>query len=91
MRACDKASFVCTDGGKKAEEGWWLRFRSVIVFGRIEFVEDPAVIDRVVRRITKKFIEDENYFQQELLEAGERTLVFALVPEHMTGKTVNER
>ena len=91
MRACDKASFVCTDGGKKAEEGWWLRFRSVIVFGRIEFVEAPAVIDRVVRRITKKFIEDENYFQQELLEAGERTLVFALVPEHMTGKTVNER
>ena len=91
MRACDKVSFVCTDGGKKAEEGWWLRFRSVVVFGRIAFVDDPAVVDRVVRRITKKFVDDENYFQQELLEAGDRTLVFALTPEHMTGKTVNER
>ena len=91
IRACDKASFVCTDGGKKADDGWWLRFRSVVVFGRIEFVENPAVVDRVVRRITKKFIEDEEYFRQELLEAGDRTLVFALVPEHMTGKTVNER
>ena len=91
MRACDKVSFVCTDGGKKAEEGWWLRFRSVVVFGRIAFVDDPAVVDRVVRRITKKFVEDENYFQQELMEAGDRTLVFALTPEHMTGKTVNER
>ena len=91
MRACDKVSFVCTDGGKKAEEGWWLRFRSVVVFGRIAFVDYPAVVDRVVRRITKKFVDDENYFQQELLEAGDRTLVFALTPEHMTGKTVNER
>ena len=75
----------------KKDDGWWLRFRSVVVFGRIEFVENPAVADRVVRRITKKFIEDEEYFRQELLEAGDRTLVFALVPEHMTGKTVNER
>ena len=91
MRACDKVSFVCTDGGKQAEDGWWLLFRSVIVFGRVAFVDDSVVIDRVVRQITKKFIEDENYFQQELLEAGNRTLVFALTPEHMTGKTVNER
>ena len=91
MRACDKACFVCTDGGKQVDDGWWLRFRSVVVFGRIEFVDDPATIDRVVRQITKKFIEDELYFQQELEEAGNRTLVFALVPEHMTGKTVNER
>ena len=91
MRASDKVSFVCTDGGKKADEGWWLQFRSVVVFGRVEFIDDPVVVDRVVRRITKKFIEDEDYFQQELQEAGNRTLVFALKPEHITGKTVNER
>ena len=58
---------------------------------RLEFVEDPVIVDRVVRRITKKFIEDDAYFQQELLEAGDRTLVFARKPEYMTGKTVNER
>lgn len=91
MRASDKVSFVCTDGGKKADEGWWLQFRSVVVFGRVEFIDDPVVVDRVVRRITKKFIEDEDYFQQELQEAGNRTLVFTLKPEHITGKTVNER
>lgn len=91
LKACSKASFVCTDGGKPSEEGWWLCFRSVIVFGRVEFVDDPAIADRVVRQITRKFTEDEAYFQQELEEAGNRTLVFALAPEHMTGKTVNER
>lgn len=91
MRASDKVSFVCTDGGKKADEGWWLQFRSVVVFGRVEFIDDPVVVDCAVRRITKKFIEDEDYFQQELQEAGNRTLVFALKPEHITGKTVNER
>ena len=91
MRACDKVSFVCTDGGHQSEEGWWLSFRSVVVFGRVEFLEDPIRTEQIVRRITEKFIGDDDYFEQELLEAGNRTLVYALVPEHIMGKTVNER
>ena len=91
LRACDKASFVCTDGGKPAEEGWWLKFRSVVVFGRVEFIDDPVFAEDVVRKLTKKFIGDDDYFEEELKEAGNRTLVFALTPEHITGKTVNER
>ena len=91
MRACEKVSFVCTDGGEPSGEGWWLRFRSVIVFGRVEFINDDQKAIEIVRQITEKFIGDDDYFAQELLEAGERTLVYALVPEHITGKTVNER
>lgn len=91
MRACNKVSFVCTDGGSQADGEWWLHFRSVVVFGRVEFVADPDKAEYVVREITKKFIGDNDYFEQELREAGARTLVFALVPEHITGKTVNEK
>ena len=91
LNHCDKVSFVCTDGGRQSGEGWWLQFRSVVVFGRVEFIDDPAFAEEIVRKLTKKFIGDDDYFEQELQEAGNRTLVFALTPEHITGKTVNER
>ena len=91
LRACDKVSFVCTDGGRPAEDGWWLVFRSVVVFGRVEFIDDPVFAEEIVRKLTRKFIEDEEYFAEELKEAGSRTLVFALTPEHITGKTVTEK
>ena len=91
MRASDKVSFVCTDGGRPSDEGWWLVFRSVVVFGRVTFVTDAAETLRIAREITKKFIDDDEYFERELQEAGGRTLVFYLTPEHMTGKRVSER
>ena len=91
LRACDKVSFVCTDGGRQSEDGWWLVFRSVVVFGRVEFIDDPEFAEEIVRKLTKKFIGDDDYFEEELKEAGSRTLVFALTPEHITGKTVTEK
>lgn len=91
LHHCNKVSFVCTDGGRQSEEGWWLKFRSVVVFGKVEFVDDPVFAKEIVRKLTKKFIGDDDYFAQELQEAGSRTLVFCLTPEHITGKTVNER
>ena len=91
LNHCNKVSFVCTDGGRQSEKGWWLMFRSVVVFGKVEFVDDPVFAEEIVRKLTKKFIGDDDYFEEELKEAGDRTLVFALTPEHITGKTVNER
>ena len=63
----------------------------MVVFGRVEFIDDPAFAEEIVRKLTKKFIGDDDYFEQELQEAGNRTLVFALTPEHITGKTVTEK
>ena len=37
-----------------------------------------------------KFTDDEEYIEREIRQAGPHTLIFALVPEHMTGKLVNE-
>ncbi len=91
MRACCKASFVCTDGGTPAEDGWWLRFRSVVVFGRIAIVEDHDRAMDITRRLCRKFTQDENYIEDEIRGYGGGTLVYALRPEHITGKTVNER
>ena len=90
IRQMDKASFCVYDSGFRREGAWALNIRSVIVFGRIEMVEDTARIYEIARRLSRKFTDDENYIEQEIARSGPGTLMFALNIEHMTGKLVNE-
>ena len=90
MRKCSKASFCVYDSGYKKDGDWALNFRSVIVFGRIEIVEDNKQACEISRRLSYKFTCDSEYIENEIKNYGKGVLVFALVPEHMTGKTVNE-
>ena len=91
IRACSKASYCVMDEGTPEENGWALNFRSVIVFGRIEIVEDHERAIELCRQLSYQFTHDEDYIAHEIRSAGPRTLVFALVPEHITGKRVNEK
>ena len=91
VRACDKASFCAMDEGVRMEGEWWLTFRSVVVFGRISFVEDYDEAIAVSRKLSLRFTDDEAYIQHEIEQSGPGVLVFSLTPEHMTGKLVRER
>lgn len=86
----NKASFCVYDAGYRREGEWALNIRSVIVFGRIEFIEDTETVNRIAAELSRKFTDDEAYILHELEKSGPRTLMFALVPEHITGKLVNE-
>ena len=86
----DKASFCVYDEGFRRDGEWALNIRSVIVFGKIEIVEDRDVIYRICADLSRKFTDDEQYIQNEIEHSGPGTLMFALVPEYMTGKIVNE-
>ena len=86
----DKVSFCVMDSGFKKEGEWALNIKSVIVFGRIEIIEDREKIYDIARKLSYKFTDDSKYIEHEVVHAGPRTLMFALVPEHMTGKLVNE-
>ena len=90
LRRHDKASFCVYDEGFRREGDWALNIRSVIVFGRVEFIEDREKTYDISRRLSRKFTSDEAYIDNEVARAGSHTLLFALVPEHMTGKLVNE-
>lgn len=90
MKACEKASFCVYDSGYKKDGHWALNIRSVIVFGKVEFVDDYDKIIEISRKLSYKFTDDEEYIEKEISKYGKNTLVFALVPEHMTGKLVNE-
>ena len=86
----NKASYCVYDSGTMSENGWALHFRSVILFGRIEMIEDRDTIYDIARRLSRKFTEDEAYIEYEIEHSGPGTLMFALVPEYMTGKSVKE-
>ena len=91
MHSHVKASFCVLDEGRPEQEGGWaLRFRSVIVFGRLEEVEDHNRAIEITRALCHKFTSDEEYIEKEIENAGARTMVVCLTPEHMTGKTVLE-
>ena len=91
LKTDGRASYCVMDGGTPAEDGWWLRFRSVIVFGRVEFVENHERAMEISRQLSRKYTQDEAYIEDEVRTSGPGTLVFALIPEHISGKTVNER
>ena len=90
IRRCDKASFCVYDEGYRNEGEWALHIRSVIVFGRIEIIEDRETVYRIARELCYKFTQDETFIQKQIDRFGKATLMFALVPEHMTGKLVKE-
>ena len=90
IRRDNRASFCVYDGGFRREGEWALNIRSVIVFGKIEFVDDQKEINRISALLSRKFTDDNEYIEKEIETYGAATLMFALVPEHMTGKMVNE-
>ena len=67
-----------------------LNIRSVIVFGRLEVVEDAEKALAFVRQMSAKFTDDTDYVEREIAQAMDHTLFFTLTPEHITGKLVNE-
>ncbi len=85
-----KASFCVYDSGIRENDNWYLTIKSVIVFGKIEIIEDRAKVYEIARKLCRKFTDDEEYIEHEIKNSGPGTLMFALVPEHMTGKRVTE-
>jgi len=90
IRACNKASYCVYDEGWKKPGDWALNIRSVVIFGRMELVTDEAKNREICTRLVKKFTDDEAYLEKELKNALARVQCLVLVPEHMTGKLVNE-
>lgn len=90
MRRCNKASYCVYDSGYRKEGEWSLNIKSVILFGHLEIIEDFDRAMAVTRQLSLKYTDDIEYIDWEIRQSGKNTLVFRLVPEHITGKLVNE-
>lgn len=90
LRRCDKVSFCVYDQGTAEPGQWALKVKSVIVFGRMELVDDMEQIIDITARLSRKFTQDEAYIQKEIAQYASGTLLLRLKPEHMCGKLVTE-
>lgn len=90
MRRHDKASFCVYDQGFRKEGDWALNIKSVIVFGRLQIVEDLGTAIEMTRRLSYKYTQDAEYIEDEIRKYGREVLCFRLVPEYISGKIVKE-
>ena len=90
MRQDDRVSYCVYDEGYRREGEWALNIKSVIVFGHIEFVDSLEETEKISRALCYKFTDDETYIQREIDKSLKGTLCFKLIPEHISGKLVNE-
>lgn len=90
IKKCDKASFCVYDKGFLKPGEWPLNIKSVIVFGRIRVVEDKERTAELARKLCYKFIDDEEYIENQIDMLIDITALIELIPEHITGKLVNE-
>lgn len=86
----NKVSFCIFDQGYKEENEWAYKVKSVIIFGKIEIIDDMEQITDIVTKLSYRFVQDDEYIKEEIRLHGHRTLLMKLTPEHMCGKLVTE-
>jgi len=90
LKRCQKVSFCTYDNGIREEGEWAWKVKSVIVFGKIEIINDLAQIVEITTKLSYKFTQDEEYIRKEIKESAHHTLLLRLIPEHVCGKLVTE-
>ena len=85
-----KVSFCVFEQGYRGEDEWAYNVRSVIVFGRMEIIDDMDDIVRITTALCHKFTHDEDYIKSEIEAHAKATLLLKLVPEHICGKLIKE-
>lgn len=90
LRKCDKASFCVCDKGYRADGDWAWNVKSVIVFGKVQIIDDLDTVINITAKLSLKFTNDEEYIRREIENHAHRTLLLQLSPEHICGKLVTE-
>lgn len=90
IHANDKVSYCVFDEGYRKEGEWALNIKSVICFGTVEIIDDPAEVEDICRKLSYKFTDDESHIQSEIEQGLARTLCMAMTIDHMSGKQVLE-
>lgn len=90
IKGNDKVSFCVCDKGYANDGEWALNVKSVIVFGRVEIIDDINVITDIATDLSLKFTSDMEYIQNEIEQYAKKTLILKLTPENICGKLVKE-
>lgn len=91
VKRCDKVSYCVMDKGFRKDGDWWYTFKSVIIFGKIRILSDK---DEKIDKLTylgDKFFPTHEETVSEINRMLDRTEVFEITIEHMSGKLVREK
>lgn len=86
-----KCSYCVLDEGVKAEDSWWYTFRSVIVFGKIRTLTDMDEKIEALTYLGDKFFPSHEDTMDEIDRLLDRTEVYEIAIEHISGKVVQEK
>ena len=90
LKKHDKVSFCVYDQGYRREGEWAFNVKSIIIFGKIEIIDDLDRVIDITTKLSYKCTQDEEYIRKEIRVGAANTLLLKLVPDHMCGKLVNE-
>lgn len=90
IRKNNKASFCVYTKGTKKEGQWAYKIKSVIVFGKIDIIENKKEVIEITKKLCRKFTDDEAYIEREIELYADKTLLLRLNVEHLCGKKVTE-
>lgn len=91
VEKCDRVSYCVMDEGVKNDDGWSYTFKSVIVFGKIRFLTDKTEKIEKLTHLGDKFFPTHEETVNEISRLIDRTEVFEITVEHMSGKIVQEK
>ena len=86
----DKVSYCVLDDGVLNDDAWSYTFKSVIVFGKIKILTDK---DEKIEKLTylgDKFFPTHDETLSEINKLIDKTEVFKIEIDHMSGKIVEE-
>lgn len=87
----NKVCFTVYTKGVQSSTKPGLDVKSVIVFGKIKIVEDKNATVEICRKLAYRFpFADKNYIEDEIKNFSKFVCVLELIPEHITGKIINE-
>ena len=87
----EKVSYCVVDKGVKNEGEWWYTFKSIIVFGKIKTLTDrKEKIDKLTH-LGDKFFPTHEETVDEINRLLDKTEVFEITVEHMSGKITVEK
>ena len=89
IRANSKVCFTLWGDEYKSND-WAYYVRSVVIMGRAELVEDRDTALEKMRSIGLKYYPSEKEVDEVIERAFPAVQIIAVIPEHMTGKLVNE-
>ena len=85
-----KVSYCVVSDPQDIEGHWAKKFCSVIVFGTIRFIKNPAEIADITRKLSYRFTDDTAYIEGEIKGSLHKTSLWEMSIDYISGKQIVE-